>query len=88
MKIKKFEIEEDGNVKKLKIKKDDGNSHELDIENFEEDNKPPINNEKRTPHALKTRTIIDPDGHEQNLVFAYCTGSRWIYINGRWYKIG
>ena len=23
-----------------------------------------------------------------NCTFAYYTGSRWVYINGKWYKIG
>ena len=87
MKVKKFEIEDDDRVKKLKIKKENASSNDLDIEDFD-DGITVIKNEKKQPHSNKPRKIIDPDGKEQDLLFAYCTGSRWVYINGRWYKIG
>ena len=33
-------------------------------------------------------TAQAPDGSTVELEFGYATGSRWVFINGRWYKIG
>ena len=39
-------------------------------------------------HPKKYRKLTDPEGDEHDLLFAISAGSRWVYINGRWYKIG
>ena len=86
MKIE-LEIEDDERGGKLKIKKTVVSADDIDNLELEIGGVQIFKGKKKLDKKTPGIKLKDPDGNDQELIFAVASGSRWVYINGRWYYI-